>query len=129
MSLVTIKSTNKDSLSVAAISLNTTPLDFAGNKKLIAEAVVDPASQKADVLLFPELCIPSYSCQDYFFYPEVEKRSLQALDQTRSLDPKKLMLVGLALRLDQKLFNCAAYVYGGDAVSYTHLTLPTILLV
>jgi NAD+ synthase (glutamine-hydrolysing) len=123
MSVVSVQEANKTSLSVAAVSLNTTPLDFAGNQKLIAEAFSHQASGPADILLFPELCIPSYACQDYFFYPEIEERSLQVLDQLRSLAPTNLALVGLALRVDGKLYNCAAYLYGGDVVGIRAKTM------
>ncbi len=113
----------KDVLRVAAVSLNTTPLDFAGNLSLMKQALGSESAREADVVLFPELCIPSYGCQDYFFYPRTEKDSLLALQKLLSIAPQKLLLVGLALRQGGGLYNCAAYLFGGKVVGVRAKTM------
>jgi len=118
-----MKTVVKESLRVAAVSLNTTPLDFAGNYELLRQALKSEQTSDADIVLFPELCIPSYGCQDYFFYPKTEQSSLHVLRQLIDVAPEKLLLVGLAIRKNQKLYNCAAYLYSGKVLGIRAKTM------
>ncbi len=123
MKVVVGSAEKKSTLRVAAASLNSTPLDFAGNLQLMRDSLLSEASKNSDIVLFPELCIPSYGCQDYFFYPKTEENTLVVLQKLLSVAPTKLLLVGLALRHDDKLYNCAAYIFGGEVVGIRAKTM------
>ncbi|MBV7337658.1 NAD(+) synthase [Chloroflexi bacterium TSY] len=67
------------------------------------------------IALFPELGISAYSNDDLFHQDALLSASKDALaylvEQTRTITP--LILAGVPLRLENKLFNCAAIVYRG----------------
>src|SRR6185369_6558362 len=91
--------------------------------------VADPAfnvartialAQQADALhaavaLFPELGLSVYSNEDLFQQDALLEASLQALGQlveaSRKLAP--VLIVGVPLRFEGRLFNCAAVLYQG----------------
>ena len=69
----------------------------------------------AVVALFPELGLSAYSNDDLFHQQTLLDAAVAALEQvveaSRSLRP--LLAVGLPLRIDGQLFNCAAAVHNG----------------
>ncbi|MBI3925709.1 MAG: NAD(+) synthase [Armatimonadetes bacterium] len=73
------------------------------------------AGESAAIALFPELGLSAYSNEDLFFQDALLEGTLAALgrlvEESRDLAP--MLLVGLPLRLEAKLFNCAAVVYRG----------------
>jgi NAD+ synthase (glutamine-hydrolysing) len=78
----------------------------------------------ATVALFPELGLTGYSNEDLFHQDALLDSALAALarvvDASRRLRP--LLVVGLPLRVEQKLFNCAAVVHGGTVLGVTPKT-------
>lgn len=84
------------------------------------------AAEGAVVALFPELGLSAYSNDDLFHQAALLDASLAALAQvvqaSRALRP--LLAVGLPLRVDGRLFNCAVAIQGGRllaAVPKTYL--------
>ena len=73
------------------------------------------SDDRAVVALFPELGLSAYSNEDLFHQDALLDASLAALDRvvaaSRDLGP--VLLVGLPLRVEEKLFNCAAVVHRG----------------
>src|SRR5690606_8203096 len=67
------------------------------------------------VALFPELGLTAYSCDDLFHQDALLDAALSALDQVvqASRDLQLTSVVGLPLRVDGLLYNCAAVVQGG----------------
>jgi NAD+ synthase (glutamine-hydrolysing) len=69
----------------------------------------------AVVALFPELGLSAYSNEDLFHQDALLDACVQALarvvDASRDLAP--VLVVGVPLRLEHKLFNCGAVVHGG----------------
>ncbi|WP_250509371.1 NAD(+) synthase [Caballeronia sp. GACF4] len=79
-------------------------------------ALARQAAQNGAVLVaFPELGLSAYSCEDLFHQDALLvacERALAALvEESRSLDI--VMVVGLPLRVDHALYNCAAVVSSG----------------
>ncbi len=68
------------------------------------------AEQKAKVMVFPELCLTGYTCDDLFFQNTLLKKAKEALknliEQTANLD--MLAFVGLPWEWGGKLYNVAA---------------------
>jgi NAD+ synthase (glutamine-hydrolysing) len=73
------------------------------------------ARQGAVLVAFPELGLSAYTCDDLFHQRALQDGCLRALaevvEASRSLPVA--MVVGLPLRVNHMLFNCAAVVAGG----------------
>ena len=100
-----------------AVSANITSLTLLAKKA---------ADAGADVLVFPELCVTGYTCGDLFFQPAL----LDAAEKGLSSFLKKIwqcdtiFVLGLPVRLDGMLFNCAVVCRQGNilgVVPKTHL--------
>jgi NAD+ synthase (glutamine-hydrolysing) len=78
----------------------------------------------AAIALFPELGLSAYSNEDLFHQDALLDAAMDALAQvveaSRSLRP--LLLVGAPLRFEQKLFNCAVAIHGGQVRGVTPKT-------
>ncbi len=72
--------------------------------------------EEVDILLFPELVLSSYSCEDLFYQPillrKVEEALLELAEKSFSY-PFPIVL-GLPLMHHSLLYNCAAVVYQGE---------------
>ncbi|MGE8722348.1 NAD(+) synthase [Leptospira terpstrae] len=104
-------------IKIAAVTLNTTPLDFKGNYESIAKAITSPEAKNADCILFPELCISGYGCEDAFYKPYVWTRSEDILRELKTLAPHQIVMVGLPVFVDSFLYNCMAVLYGSKVVA------------
>jgi NAD+ synthase (glutamine-hydrolysing) len=78
----------------------------------------DAHAQGAAVVLFPELGLTAYSNDDLFQQDALLDAALAALETLRgaSFELAPLILVGLPLRIEGRLFNCAAAVCAGRIV-------------
>jgi NAD+ synthase (glutamine-hydrolysing) len=79
--------------------------------KLLREA----SAKHVALTLFPELGLSSYTAEDLFHQEALLDASLRALDGVvaASRELASLALVGLPLRVDGLLYNCAAVVHRG----------------
>lgn len=104
------------------ISLNQTPLDWKGNESRIGAALEQAASHHPSIILFPELCIPGYGCEDQFYAPYVAEKSLQAAERIARLAagrvPDTLVIVGLPVRHRERIYNCAALLFQGKIQAF-----------
>lgn len=91
------------------------PADVTANVEQLIALAHQAAAENTDVVTFPELCVTGYSCADLFFQQTLldaaEEGLAQFLRQTRTLSP--LLIVGLPLRVEGLLFNCAVVCCGG----------------
>jgi NAD+ synthase (glutamine-hydrolysing) len=73
------------------------------------------AEQKAILVVFPELGLSAYSCDDLFHQQALLSGCLQALSEVlaRTRDIPVIAVVGLPLKVDDMLFNCAAVIFRG----------------
>lgn len=73
------------------------------------------ADRKAILAVFPELGISAYSCEDLFHQQALLDGCLQALSRliTASRDLPLVTVVGVPLKIDDMLFNCAAVISQG----------------
>jgi len=82
---------------------------------------------KADILLFPELCVTGYTCADLFYQDSLHnavEKELQKILLQSELYPELTVVVGLPVRAGIQLLNCAALISGGEIrglVSKTYL--------
>lgn len=72
--------------------------------------------QDISILVYPELCITGYTCADLFNQSLLLTESLDALkdlkEETKKY-PNTSIVVGLPLRMDNCLYNVAAYISSG----------------
>ena len=89
--------------------------DPAYNAEQTIALMRQAAEQRAVVALFPELGLSAYSCDDLFhqraLLDAVEEALRQVLAASESLP--LVVAVGLPLRIDHHLYNCAALVCRG----------------
>ncbi|MCW7481431.1 NAD(+) synthase [Leptospira kanakyensis] len=104
-------------IKIAAVTLNTTPLDFLGNYESITKAIENPESKEADCILFPELCISGYGCEDAFYKPFVWTRSEEIIKELKSISKNQILIVGLPVFVGSFLYNCMAVLYEGKVVA------------
>jgi len=97
---------------VPAVSVGDVEKNTQDHCRYIAEA--DKAG--ADIVVFPELSLTGYTCQDLFFQDslwEAVKEGLRQIVDCSAQYPQLTVLVGLPVYLGVNLYNCAAVVCGG----------------
>jgi NAD+ synthase (glutamine-hydrolysing) len=79
------------------------------------------SDERAVVALFPELGLSAYSNEDLFHQDALLDASEAALERVveASRDLAPVLLVGVPLRVEGKLFNCAAAVHRGRILGVT----------
>ncbi|EID99990.1 NAD(+) synthase [Leptospira licerasiae] len=94
-----------------AVSLKTTALDFKGNREKILAAI--QANENSSLILFPELCISGYGCEDTFYFPWVWEQSWKSLLEIAKVTSGKTVIVGLPFFQSPYLFNVSAVLQNG----------------
>ena len=99
---------------VATASINTTALDISGNINLIKQCITQAANESVDLLVFPELSISGYGCEDLFFAPGFIQSCQQALIALLDDIPDSGLVISIGLPYyDQesaKLYNASALI-------------------
>ena len=80
-------------------------------------AILEEAdARNVDVLVFPELSLTGYTCQDLFFQDTLAETSLEGLGavlRCSESHPNVTVLLGLPVRQGARMFNCAAVLSDG----------------
>ena len=103
-------------LKVAAITPNVRVADVEFNCNEICKCIEEAAGKKVKLMVFPELCITGYTCQDLFFQDRLLEATKEALLKIakHSQGVDALIFVGLPLSVDAKLYNVAAALCNGE---------------
>ena len=103
-------------MKVAAAIPGVRVADTAYNLQQIESMIAKAEGRGVELIVFPELCITGYTCQDLFrqhlLLDKAEEALLLLLDFTRKLDI--ISVVGLPVRIGSLLYNCAAVVQHGS---------------
>lgn len=90
--------------------------DCSYNVQQIESLIAMAEGKGVEVIVFPELCITGYTCQDLFkqtlLLEQAETSILMLLDFTRKLDI--ISIVGVPVVVGDLLLNCAAVIQKGD---------------
>ena len=90
--------------------------DIEYNLLQIESLIAQAEGQGVEIIVFPELCLTGYSCQDLFkeqlLIDKAEEALLVLLDFTRKLDV--ISIVGLPVQVGSLLYNCAAVIQSGQ---------------
>ncbi len=101
-------------MKIAACALNQTPLDWTGNIERILQATDKARKAGAGLVLFPELALTGYGCEDYFFMPWVHQKALENLHAHIVPASKGIFLaVGMPYSHKGILYNCLAICQDG----------------
>lgn len=75
--------------------------------------------EQVDILVFPELGIPGYSCGDLFTQKALYDNSLLAIEKIVRYSEEKnsILIVGSYLNIENKLYNCSFVVYKGSILA------------
>ena len=102
-------------IKVAAITPNVKVADVDYNCQEIVKRIQEAAEKDAKVMVFPELSITGYTCQDLFLQDallEAAKCGLKTIkNYSRNIDG--IIFVGLPLDFNGKLYNVAAAISRG----------------
>lgn len=111
---------------VATAAIHTTVADCEQNTKYIIEKMKEASLHQTQILVFPELTITGYTCEDLFFQDRLLNEALVQLkniiEASAHLD--MITIVGLPYIYNQKLYNVAAVIFNGQLlglVPKTHI--------
>lgn len=102
-------------IKVAAAIPSTRVADVSYNIEEIEKLVEEAERQNVELLVFPELCITGYTCQDLFRSSHLLDASDEALTLLTdfSLGKSICFVVGAPLRQDDRLMNSAVVICNG----------------
>jgi len=107
-----------DFIKVAAACPKTRVADINYNVENILICIDDAMKKEIKFIVFPELCITSYTCGDLFLHEYLITKSLdginQILESTKNYD--MLIAVGAPLLYNSALYNCAFLLFKGSVL-------------
>ena len=102
-------------IKVAAAIPGVRVADVEYNTQQIESLIAQAEGKGAEIIVFPELTLTGYTCQDLFsqqlLLDKAEEALIVLLDFTRKLDI--ISVVGLPVRIGSLLYNCAAVIQHG----------------
>ncbi|RCX16578.1 NAD+ synthase (glutamine-hydrolysing) [Anaerobacterium chartisolvens] len=90
--------------------------DCAYNAEKIIELIARAYEKESQIVVFPELCISAYTCGDLFHQEMLLEECLTQLERiiSETRDKNIVSIVGLPIRADSQIFNCAAVILKGE---------------
>lgn len=82
----------------------------------ICDYIVKADGEKVDLVLFPEMALTGYTCQDLFFQKTLLDAAVQGLEEIAACTkehPAVTAVVGLPVCVGTRMYNCGAVVSGG----------------
>jgi len=109
----------RTNLTIAAATLNQTPIDWENNTKNILEAIRLANTEEVDILCLPELCVTGYGCEDLFFSKDLQKRALNITLELAKSSGELAFPVGLPLLFNNTLYNVSCLCHQGKVIGFT----------
>lgn len=114
-------------LRVASVAPEMMVADVEGNVSNIMRHIGVLNEKGVEIAVFPELCLTGYTCGDLFQNAALLQAASAGLEriaaETRGLDID--VIVGVPLRGDGALYNCAAFISDGHIRIVKKTYLPT----
>lgn len=109
---------------VAAATPDIRVADVRYNTEKICEAIEAAADERAKIVVFPELCITGYTCEDLFTQEVLLREARAALLEIAKFTADKdiLVFVGVPLSVDGELYNVVAALNRGEVLGLTTKT-------
>lgn len=107
-------------IKVCACTPKITVADPVKNAEAVISLFEEASEQGAKVIVFPELCLTGYTCQDLFYQNHLLQSARRELIRIaeRTSGSDALVFVGLPLEHQQKLFNVAAVLQNGKILAF-----------
>lgn len=106
-------------ISLAAVSLNQTPLDWQGNLSRIAQGIEEARGRGAGILCFPELCLSGYGCEDAFKSYGVQEQAERCLLELLPLTKGLVCALGLPVSVGGVLYNSVCLLCDAEVLGFT----------
>ena len=92
--------------------------DVDYNVRAILDLIEEAVNAGVQVIACPEMCITGYTIQDLIQQQALLSKTLKGLERiiAASTSHNMLIIVGLPMVVDQKLFNCAALICSGQVL-------------
>lgn len=105
---------------VAAVTPKIKVADPAHNAGEICEKLEEAYAAWAKIIVFPELCLTGYTCEDLFLQTALLEEALSRLSQIveATRDKDALVAVGLPMERDGALYNVAAVLWNGRVLGF-----------
>ncbi|WP_234118862.1 NAD(+) synthase [Clostridium hydrogenum] len=104
-----------DFIKVSAACPKTNVADINFNVENIKKCIDTAEIENSKIIVFPELCITSYTCADLFEQEILIKKSTTAIEALNTYLSNKdiLVIVGAPLLYNYALYNCAYVLFKG----------------
>jgi NAD+ synthase (glutamine-hydrolysing) len=100
-------------LKLGLAGINQIPMDWPGNIARIRDAWAEARKRDVRVLVFPELALSGYGCEDMFLHPDTGKRALRHAAQLARDVEDEVLIIGLPVHVDNVLHNGLAVLNRG----------------
>ncbi len=103
-------------IKVAAVTPEIKVADPAYNAERVCEKLQEAYEKGAKIIVFPELCLTAYTCEDLFRQKLLLDEALEALRRVAKATEGQdaLVAVGLPVEREGKLYNVAAVLQDGE---------------
>ena len=106
-------------LKTAIATINTGKLaQPESNEKCMEKLITEAINNEAKVIVFPELSITGYTCQDLFGFPKLLNDSNNAIKKLISFSLNYaydiLIIVGAPVEVDDAIYNCGIAIQNGE---------------
>lgn len=107
-------------IKTAAVTPDVKVADTVYNREQICKGIEEAVKKGAKVIVFPELCLSGYTCQDLFLQEQLLSSCREQLTEIAAFTKGKdaLVFVGLPLEREGKLYNVAAAIHDGEILSF-----------
>ena len=95
-----------------------TPVVEIANPQKNVDAILDiiqHANEDTQLIVFPELCITGYTCQDLFFEDQLlQNAKSQLIRLKHEMKNNMAIVVGLPIAIQDQLYNVAAFLFNHE---------------
>jgi NAD+ synthase (glutamine-hydrolysing) len=109
-----VKDLELNRIRLAAAALNQMPMAWETNSRNICAALAAARDAQVGILCLPELCISGYGCEDMFFSPGIQQRSLDVLQDLLPETTGIVACLGLPVFFEGAVYNTAAVACDGN---------------
>ena len=104
-----------DFIKVGAACPKTNVADVQYNVENICSCIDEAYNRGVKFLVFPELCITSYTCSDLFLTSTLLNKSMEGLKEVvkKTTGTDMLVVVGAPLLFNNILYNCGYVIFSG----------------
>lgn len=106
-------------IKVASVGISTKIANVQENVQQIINKVKLAAADNAQIIVFPELTLTGYSCQDLFLQSGLQAEVVRGVDVLcrASATIESLIIVGAPLKHRGRLYNCALIICKGELLA------------